>query len=390
MDVNAIFKCRERDIEITIQCKSDTKMKEIFEKFAKKVLSNVNDFKFDYKGKPIKGDGTIGELTGNSKSIDINVQKISKILKCPECICNNCIIRIKDYRLFYYKCRYDHSLTNQKFDDYETNQKIDFDKIICDKCSKTQKKTFEDFYKCFQCSAINGATTYLCQECALSCFQRPHNLIKYDQKYYYCHKHYNKYKSYCVKCKTNLCNKCEEKCRTQNHNIKEFEDINKDVQLLKKDLSAIRDRIEDLKTQVDRIIKMINETVNRFEKYCNIAQDIITKYELSHLNYPNLMNFQTIKSISFLVKSNEEVKNDIENIIQGNKTSEDWQKKCKILIDMYFSKIDELLAGSKIEYENIVDEEDDGYEILPTSNGSTKKNHYLNETKAFKDKKKYQ
>ena len=82
----------------------------IFEKFSTKVGAKVNDFDFYYKGNKIKGNSTIISLRNNklANDIDILFKKSSQIMKCPECICNNCIIKVEKYRLNFSECCYGH------------------------------------------------------------------------------------------------------------------------------------------------------------------------------------------------------------------------------------------------------------------------------------------
>lgn len=104
MDANVTFRIEESDIQkIDIQCKNDEEMSKIFAKFSQKVLiSDISDFEFSQNGNIINPKNTIKELTNNpnAKDIEIKVKTNSKIIKCPECICNNCVLRIKDSKLY--------------------------------------------------------------------------------------------------------------------------------------------------------------------------------------------------------------------------------------------------------------------------------------------------
>ena len=353
-NAEAIFKCSERDFQMSVQCKTSMKMNDIFKSFASKVFSEVDDFEFYYKGNPINGNSEFKKLS-KSATIEINVNKKQKILKCPDCICNNCVILMKDYKLYYYGCCHNHkSQYIRKLEDYKAIQQIDLDRIKCHKCQKTQKKCLEDFYKCFNCSAICGSATYFCKDCIDGCKKKKHTCIKYDQKYYYCPKkgHYGEFKSYCENCKSNLCKECEKESNHQKHELKQFNQMFNtiDLQSIKDDLRNIKGKIEDLKTQVQKIINMMNDTISIMEIYCNIAQDIMNKYEATYIK---LNNFQNIKSITHLLKSNKEVMADLDGIVQGNQTKEDWVKKCGTLIGMYYDKINIYLTGSQLSIGNL-------------------------------------
>ena len=45
-------------------------------------------------------------------------------MKCPECICNNSIIKMENYRVKFSECCHHHQKTII-FDEYENSQKID-------------------------------------------------------------------------------------------------------------------------------------------------------------------------------------------------------------------------------------------------------------------------
>ena len=84
--LTASFKVLERDVQSTdILFKKDTKMKEIFARFANKMFSDLYDLEFYYKDKKIENDSelTVNKLIGNNNSnnIEIKVFKRSKIIK---------------------------------------------------------------------------------------------------------------------------------------------------------------------------------------------------------------------------------------------------------------------------------------------------------------------
>ena len=152
------LKVEERKIdEIPIQCKIDDKMKEIFSAFTTKVNSDLYDLEFYYNGKRINSDSnqTFRNLTDNNNisNININVIKRSKIIKCPKCICNNCIIKVENYKLKFSNCFHygkEHDNTMNLLD-YDQSQKIDFIQIECNRCEKNQNNYLEDFNKCLEC-----------------------------------------------------------------------------------------------------------------------------------------------------------------------------------------------------------------------------------------------
>ena len=119
----------ERRITI-VQCTIKEEMQKIFERFAKKLYSNANDFEFFYEDKKVKNDSTILKLTNNEnqKEIVLSAEKKLKIIKCPKCICNDSIINIDNYKITFSNCKYKHNV-NEIFDNYKDSQKIDMMKI---------------------------------------------------------------------------------------------------------------------------------------------------------------------------------------------------------------------------------------------------------------------
>jgi len=333
MDAIAIFYSEGKILDkIIIQCKSNESMYSIFEKFSNKIGSKVDDFDFFYKGKKVKEDSTITSLKNNKNAndIDISFKKRSKIMKCPECVCNNCIIKIEKYRLNFTECCHEHKTTNIIFDKYEGSQNIEFNKIRCNKCQKSQNDDLKDFSKCLRCSKQFKYAIYYCYECSLS-HAHSQFLIKYDEKYYYCQDHFKSYKSYCATCNTNLCELCEKTHRNQNHRVLKYDQIFPDINPIKLKLEDIKTRIDDLKIVVDQIKNNMDGAVRIMEQYYDIAQDIISKYESFNKKFTN---FQVLKTVSFLHFSNLEVLKDLVEITEGD---QDLKYKCNKLIDIYKS-----------------------------------------------------
>ena len=253
MEAIATFNFRDREIDpIRVQCKADEKFSLIYEKLAKKIYINSNDFDFYYNENIINKDSTIIRIKNNksARNIDISVKKKSKVMKCSKCICNNSIIKMENYRVKFSECCNHHQETII-FDEYENSQKIDYTQIAChtNGCKKVQSKNLEDFYKCLECSQLIGYAIYYCKKCNENHIETDkHKTIKYDEKYYYCTDHFNKFISFCKNCKENLCKDCEAEHK-QGHEIKKFDAINLDVQPIKKDLEEIRQK-------------------TRFETYC--------------------------------------------------------------------------------------------------------------------------
>jgi len=83
-----------------IQCTVEEKVEKIFQRFAKELNCNINinDFDLFYEEKKINNDSTVLKLTGNKEiknSIIVFLQRKSKIIKCPHCISNDTIKKLK-------------------------------------------------------------------------------------------------------------------------------------------------------------------------------------------------------------------------------------------------------------------------------------------------------
>lgn len=139
---------------------------------------------------------------------------------------------------------------------------IDQDKIICEICQKNKKiNSYENkFFNCLTC------TKNICSLCTLN-HSKEHKIINYDEKNYICHKHNDKFISYCEECKINLCLLCNE------HKVHKrilFTDIFPDKDNLMK-------RKEELKNNIERFIKEIDY----FKKILvNILNDVSNKMNL--------------------------------------------------------------------------------------------------------------
>ena len=138
----AIIQVEEKNIQpIQIQCTVENTLAQIFDKFLNKVFLgtnekdkiDINDYIFFINRKEIKKEQKIKELienkAGENKIILISIKKRSKVMKCPVCECNNCIIQINNYGLYFSDCKYKEHKCVKIFADYETSQKIDFRKI---------------------------------------------------------------------------------------------------------------------------------------------------------------------------------------------------------------------------------------------------------------------
>ena len=310
----------------------DPKMSTIFDEFAKNnIKSDKNYFDFFYDRIKINPDSTLSQLNNSKKNeILIFAEKKVRIIKCPCCICNDCIIKIEDYKLKFYGCKYKHQ-NIKLFEDYNNSQKIDYSQITCNntRCQKNQNEVNGDFYKCLYCSKLTDRSKYYCYLCNNQHIKdnENHITVKYDEKNYYCEKHCNegknKFVKYCKTCNQDLCNKCEEHA---NHEYSCYENLK--IEETKNYLKNMKEKINDIKQIAEDIKHRLDGAVNIFEKYYEIANDIIEKYELYN---QNLKNYRIIETIKNLDNSNPKIMKDLDKIINEN----DIQKRISYLIDIY-------------------------------------------------------
>ena len=114
--------------------------------------------------------------------------------------------------------------------------------------------------------------------------------------------------------------------------------MNPDVNEIKKKLKKIGEKIKDLKVIVRIIKNKMDGAIKIIEKYYDIANDILTKYETFN---SKSKNYQTIMTINYLSSSNKEILQKIDNIIRGNKSKDEWLKKCDVLLEIIESDRDE-------------------------------------------------
>ena len=93
--------------------------------------------------------------------------------------------------------------------------------------------------------------------------------------------------------------------------------------------------------------------VKMLEKYCEISEDILLKYELFNSKYKN---YQILQSVNFLADSNKNISKDLEIITNSDRN---WKKKCDILIDIFESDRKDYTNDSNKTNNNSIDEENE-------------------------------
>ena len=344
MEYVVIFSYEQKTIQI--HCDPKEEMQKIFTRFAGKLNVNINDFLFFYEGKEINKNSSLLNLINKEKKkeIVVYVEKKVKIIKCPQCICNDCIIQIENYKIIFSNCKYNHNVY-KIFDEYKESQKIDHSKIVCgdQRCGVNQKDNPSDFYKCLKCTQLTDHPRYYCENCNNKHEER-HKRIKYDEKNYYCEKDCNEFKYYCLDCKQDLCNVCQKEYKHKGHKIHSYESMEsmkQNITNIKENLNIIKDKINDLKFIIDDMKDHLDGAMKILEQYYEIGQDIIDKYELYN---KTLKNQKVLQSINNLEISNEKVINDLDEILN----EKDIKKQINNLINIYKTDRINYTEGIKI------------------------------------------
>ena len=244
-----------------------------------------------------------------------------KMANFREIICQKCAenirIKIKDYIISLFECNNNHCKNNILLSEYPIIQKNAKLKLICGSCSNIRQKN-DNYYRCNTCN-VN-----LCANCKFNHI-KTHSFYNYGKQYMSCIKHSKNYSSYCNKCKKNLCKSCEN--GHNSHDIVYFKDLifAKDETSIRNELNELRTKIDNLKGNINKMIKMLKKVVENMDNYYQINLDIISDYLDKDITYIKIQNMNCIKDY------NINVKNDIDQIINDN----DLNNKFKNILIMY-------------------------------------------------------
>jgi len=318
--LNFIFKGEK----ITIQCKDNELMKNIFEYYSKKLLENVQNLFFLYNGQKLDKNKKLSEYIKNEKIITILVDEVNttfpeekKLKKLNYIICPKCygisIINFNEYKITINRCDKDHSL-NISLKEIKDLQTIDESKILCKQCHNNKSETaFNKFKFCGNCNCN------LCPLCG-SNHNKEHKIIDYDMKNYNFFIHGGRFISFCIKCIKNLCDLCEIE-HNENHYIISYKSIIQKENITKNNINELRLKIDNLKKEKSKItnklneisINKMNEVFNYFELIYSISYNVIKKFDIKNKNYQLLMSIKNLNQFDIKIIK------DIDNIINEKK-----------------------------------------------------------------------
>ena len=348
---------------IPIQCQGKEKLVEVIKKYIAKLNSNssINDYYFYYEGNKIERSNyekTIEENEfGKNESFVLSVEKNIKIIQCPKCNYGDCVVSLLNYKTTFYNCEHKH-LHIGSYDNYFTDQVYYPEKIICadekENCKKNAKID-PDFQQCLTCSKIDNRTKSYCSNCIKWHIAQKHEIIKYEDKNYYCLKHIKKMEKYCFQCKKNLCESCEEEHEKEKeeyngHQIKSIDSLiplEKEIIELKNSLNEIRKYMESLQIVINELVYTLNGAMRIYTNYYNSANHIIEKYETFNKGKEAFKNFTIFKCLYNLKLSNRQILEDLKSII-NEKSNLD---KAKYLIEIYSNKKKEYDASDKTGFD---------------------------------------
>ena len=319
---------------INIQCNLNDKMKILIEEFSSK--ANINDLKkvcFSCSGDIINENKTLREIIGNNysqtKVIDIIVNEWqsqgvelekSKYIICPKCG-EISMININDYKINLYGCKNGHEVNNILFEKYESTQKIDISKVICDICKEKNKAESynKTFYFCLDCKKN------ICVTCK-SKHDKNHKIINHDNKEFICFKHDDSYCSYCNDCSINLCRYCE--LKHKNHNkISLIRDLDK----MPDDMNNMRNILDAFNDNINIIINRLKKVSENLETYYKIYTDLITAYKDKKMTKELIHNIEELKGNKML--------DDISSINNENNLTKKINKILEIYNKMFVDEI---------------------------------------------------
>ena len=324
-----VFNYKNEDF--IIQCRSNEKMEDIFNRFRRKADVEREYLIFLYNGNYIKNDELTFDKIANTQDRErrqINILVIgsepdpepiklinSNNIICPECK-QDIKLLIEDYNISLSECKNKHEFDNIYFNKLDETQTIDISTIICKICKKfNMAKSYNNlFYKCITCKID------LCPLCKIS-HEKSHNIINYDDYNYICEQHNKTYIAYCDDCKQNICTFCEQ--NHKNHKIITFGQIIPDKDQKAGYLKQLKEKIDKLNDDINGIITRLEKVKENFQYYYDLNKKIINNFNLDKINYEILYNVNNINKNNTL--------KDIDDIINENNIT----KKTKKILDIY-------------------------------------------------------
>ena len=307
----------------TIQANLSDNFEQVLQKFFQKVLIPPESVYFVSNASIIDPNLTVekqideyGKENNIMKVIVFSIEEEkekeiyikSKEIICPKCY-EPCRIKFENCKIKLYDCINGHIIDDIKINEFNKKQQINASKIICDMCQENNKGNTTDnkFYKCLTCKQN---LCPLCKE-KHGFNMNNHNIIQYEDKYYMCQKHNEKYIKYCNNCKLNLCFICEEE--HQSHDIISLGNLIPNENDINERLLKIKKKIDVFKDEINEVIKKLNELIKTMDLLYEINYDIYKIYNFKTRNYETLQNINEIYINNPIIEKITEI-NDIPNL----------------------------------------------------------------------------
>ena len=126
---------------------------------------------------------------------EIAEEEDKKKIKSEEIICPICkeivFIAALNYKLFFHGNNCEHRIRNILLKDYEKTQNIN---ILCECKEENKNKNNQEFWICLKCK-VNLCPK--CEDIHKKQNKNEHIIEEYSLKNYFCSSHYEKYSKYC-------------------------------------------------------------------------------------------------------------------------------------------------------------------------------------------------
>ena len=171
------------------------------------------------------------------------------------------------------------------------------DRVKCMVCGLMKESKM--IYKlCEECNSI------MCKECLKehNSKNRKHHVITVRKMDTVCALHQSNFTYFCKKCNKNICDECLNDHKRIEHDIVCLNEIN----LNKKQIEEIKQKIEEEKENLNEIINVFNDNMIKLQnKFNDIIKDkkqvikykknILESYELKNINYQVINNLKNLK-----------------------------------------------------------------------------------------------
>ena len=230
---------------------------------------------------------------------------------CPKCK-RHTMINIDDYKITLSKCDNGHFFPNILLNKFYSTQKIDIN-LSSKNINNNENDELINKPKISNEISQDSAPTPLSASKSFSKeikkVNSDNNIININNNINYnpdtstkCLTHIEKYSSYCLECKKNLCSECEMNHNKNNkviHKIIHFYEILSNnveyINKLKKDLNNFRLKLDTLKIELNKLTNIINNVIDNYEVYYKIYNDLVSNYDIETRNYHILKNITNIK-----------------------------------------------------------------------------------------------